>query len=292
MKKNTYIQLGLVLVVALGVYLLRTREGFEEIKEAKCPEGRRLLGTACFDLSDRGTAEPICPPNSTADQGNTGICLSPDGPKQKICPDGKPTVMGGCYESTPLCDANTEGAHLYHTETGFFDKLVCVPKNRETYDITLPEGRPPTPDEVKKICRPGDKIIGKSTELEVLDGIKRMCLSMTPSPGTTTTPPSGVQPRDTDSTPNAIITSSASSIREVIDSLKPFRPPTAPSSDLEKERKEITELAKRNLFFAQVALLLVVLAGLCYLVMDRDSANLIALALLLVGIAVGFFLRR
>lgn len=81
-------------------------------------------------------------------------------------------------------------------------------------------------------------------------------------------------------------------IERVKNSLKPFRPPTAPASDLEKERKEITEIAKRNLFFIQVALFLVVLAMLSYFVFSLDTANLIAFALLCVGIAMGFFLRR
>ncbi len=81
-------------------------------------------------------------------------------------------------------------------------------------------------------------------------------------------------------------------MREVIDSLKPFRPPTAPSSDLEKERKEITEISKRNLYFIQFALLLAVLSLLSYLLLPFDSANMIAFLLLCVGIALGFFLRR
>jgi Ca2+/Na+ antiporter len=81
-------------------------------------------------------------------------------------------------------------------------------------------------------------------------------------------------------------------MREVIDSLKPFRPPTAPSSDLEKERKEISEIAKRDLYFIQFALMLVVLVLLSYLLLPFDSANMIAFLLLCVGIALGFFLRR
>ena len=81
-------------------------------------------------------------------------------------------------------------------------------------------------------------------------------------------------------------------MREVIDSLKPFRTPTAPSSDLEKERQEITEITKRNLYFIQFALMLVVLVLLSYLLLPFDSANMIAFLLLCVGIALGFFLRR
>ena len=105
-------------------------------------------------------------------------------------------------------------------------------------------------------------------------------------------PYTDVQPRDTSSTRNAIVSSNANTIEEVINSLKPFRPPTAPASDLEKERKEITLLSTRNLYFIQIALFLVVLAMLSYFVLPLDTANLIAFALLSVGIAMGFFLRR
>lgn len=80
-------------------------------------------------------------------------------------------------------------------------------------------------------------------------------------------------------------------IQKTQESLKPLRPPTAPSSDIEKERKEITSLAKQNLFFIQVALFLVVLAMLSYGMFPLDTANLIAFALLSVGIAMGFFLK-
>lgn len=81
-------------------------------------------------------------------------------------------------------------------------------------------------------------------------------------------------------------------IQKANDSLEPMRPPTAPSSDIEIERKQITDLAKRNLFFVQIALFLVVLVMLSYIALPFDTANLIAFALLCLGIAMGFFLRR
>lgn len=83
----------------------------------------------------------------------------------------------------------------------------------------------------------------------------------------------------------------ADEIEKTKESLKPLRPPTAPASDMEKERREITEIAKRNMFFIQVALFLVVLAMLSYVIFPLESANLIAFALLSVGIAIGFFLK-
>jgi len=81
-------------------------------------------------------------------------------------------------------------------------------------------------------------------------------------------------------------------IRKTNESLKPMRPPTAPASDLEKERKEITEIAKRNLYFIQIVLFLVVVSMLTYMFLPLDNANLIAFGLLCVGIAMGFFLRK
>jgi Ca2+/Na+ antiporter len=83
----------------------------------------------------------------------------------------------------------------------------------------------------------------------------------------------------------------AHEIARVKDSLKPFRPPTAPSSDLEKERKAITDDARRNLYFLQVALFLVVLVLLSYVTLPLEYANAISFLLLCVGIALGFFLK-
>jgi hypothetical protein len=84
----------------------------------------------------------------------------------------------------------------------------------------------------------------------------------------------------------------AREVRDVKNSLKLFRPPTAPSSDLEKERKAITADARRSLYFLQIALFLVVLVMLSYLILPLDYANPIAFLLLCVGISMGFFLKR
>lgn len=81
-------------------------------------------------------------------------------------------------------------------------------------------------------------------------------------------------------------------VKEVADSLKPFRPPTSPASDLEAERRKITEFQARSLLFIQVALAIVVLVLVSYLIMPADYANAIAFLLLCVAISFGFFLRR
>ena len=84
----------------------------------------------------------------------------------------------------------------------------------------------------------------------------------------------------------------AKEFEDVTKSLKPFRPPTAPSSDLEKERKAILAISQKDMFFIQVALFLAVLSLLAYIVLPTDSAHGIALLFLTVAISFGFFLRK
>lgn len=81
-------------------------------------------------------------------------------------------------------------------------------------------------------------------------------------------------------------------IREVSNSIKPFRPPTAPAEDINKERKAILETAKKDMMFIQIALFIVVLVLVNYIVLPASIAHMIAFLLVVVGIAFGFFLRK
>lgn len=81
-------------------------------------------------------------------------------------------------------------------------------------------------------------------------------------------------------------------LKSITESLKPFRPPTSPSSDLEKERKGILDSQTINVFYVQIALFLVVLALVGYVVLPVDIAHGVAFLLLSVGISLGFFLRK
>jgi hypothetical protein len=81
-------------------------------------------------------------------------------------------------------------------------------------------------------------------------------------------------------------------LREVTDSLKPFRPPTQPSSDLEQERRSILQVIQHNLLLIQIVLFLMVLSLLSYLMLPYEYANGLTFLLLCVGIALGFFLRK
>lgn len=87
-------------------------------------------------------------------------------------------------------------------------------------------------------------------------------------------------------------TQDARAIKAVADSLKPIRPPTAPASDLETERRGITTESQSNLLFVQIALALVVISLLSYLALPAEYAHGISFLLLSVGISFGFFLRR
>lgn len=81
-------------------------------------------------------------------------------------------------------------------------------------------------------------------------------------------------------------------IKTVSDSLKPFRPPTAPSSDIEIERKAILAATAKHILLLQVALFVVFLSLLTYLVVPIKYAHSAVFLILCVGIAVGIFLSK
>ena len=81
-------------------------------------------------------------------------------------------------------------------------------------------------------------------------------------------------------------------IQDVNKSLTPFRPPTAPASDIEKERKAILSLTNQQLLVAQIALFAAVLVLLTYVVVPGDIAHAVAFLLIVCAVAVAFFLRK
>jgi hypothetical protein len=80
-------------------------------------------------------------------------------------------------------------------------------------------------------------------------------------------------------------------MKHVTDSLRTFRPPTAPASDIEAERKKILGLTSKNLFFIQIALFLLLLSMVTYLILPAEYAHGIVFLLLCTAISFGFFLR-
>lgn len=81
-------------------------------------------------------------------------------------------------------------------------------------------------------------------------------------------------------------------IKEVSDSLTPFRAKTAPASDLEIERKKISQISNQRLLLVQIALFIAVLVLLAYAIIPGDNAHIVAFLLLTVGVATAFFLRK
>jgi len=82
------------------------------------------------------------------------------------------------------------------------------------------------------------------------------------------------------------------SVQELLQTLKPFRPPTAPDSDIEKERKAILKEASVSLVVAQVALFSLVLSMIIYLFVPSSYAHLLVFLILSVAVALVFFLKK
>lgn len=82
-------------------------------------------------------------------------------------------------------------------------------------------------------------------------------------------------------------------LKDVSDSLTPFRPPTAPESDIEKEKREIVKGGGGpNFLFIQVVVAMVALSLLCYVFLPVSYAQLLSFLMLSVAVAVGIFLWK
>ena len=221
--------------------------------------------TGAAGTAANNTPQPSCPSGFTIDTAKMK-CNSIGVPPS--CPAGYPVTpsptSGKCYRTS--VDEGEPAWKTCPSGTALGENTLCFTRQ----DPTCPTG---FKFEQQTIQVSGGNMTGV--------GICKAVSAATDVPG-----------RDTNSSTNSTYSSAIDAIKEVTNSLKPLRPPTAPSSDLEKERKEITSLAKQNLYFIQIALFLVVLSLLSYIMFPLDAANLIAFALLSVGIATGFFLRR
>ena len=82
------------------------------------------------------------------------------------------------------------------------------------------------------------------------------------------------------------------SVKDLVDTLKPMRPPTAPASDLAKARKDILNSSAPNFLLIQVELAIVILCLMAYAFLPMSYAPGITVLLLSVGVAVGIFLWK
>ena len=87
-------------------------------------------------------------------------------------------------------------------------------------------------------------------------------------------------------------TENFTTVKSLVDTLKPLRPPTAPASDLAIERKAILDSSAPNFLLIQVELAIVILCLLVYAFLPLEVAPGLAILLLSVGVAVGIFLRK
>lgn len=82
------------------------------------------------------------------------------------------------------------------------------------------------------------------------------------------------------------------SVKDLVDTLKPLRPPTAPASDIAAERKGILESSSPNFLLIQVELAIVILCLLTYSFVSLEYAPGLVVLLLSVGVALGIFLWK
>jgi hypothetical protein len=79
---------------------------------------------------------------------------------------------------------------------------------------------------------------------------------------------------------------------EIIGKLTPFRPPTAPSEDLEKERRAIEKSSAIDLLVIQIVLFGIITSLIIYLIVPMDYAHSIVFLVLIGTISVGIFLKK
>jgi hypothetical protein len=82
------------------------------------------------------------------------------------------------------------------------------------------------------------------------------------------------------------------SLKDLVQTLKPLRAPTAPASDLSIVRKGILESSSPNFLLIQVELAILILCLLAYSFLPLQYAQGAAVVILSVGVAVGIFLWK
>jgi hypothetical protein len=193
------------------------------------------------------------------------------------------TPSGGCppglerYRGTPFCGKLLEPCPSGSTLTTLHAKddgpqPLCIPNSAQLgpwVDV-------PSDIETNWPCQGTDFV-------EANRDNKYRCVFPPGGTGSTTTTPTGAE--TTSSSP-------ASVMAEVNQSLRPFRPPTAPNDDLERERKAIMTPSKNEFLLIQISLFIVFLVFVVYVVVPGSWAHTIALSLVVVGIAIGFFLPK
>lgn len=159
---------------------------------------------------------------------------------------------------------------------------VCIPNS-----VQLPEKAIPS-DPAQFTCPQGVLFYA----MDLTTG-KYKCIPPAAGSGSTPSPSSGGMSSAPTSTPAPVTppVDVQTTLEDINQSLKPFRPPTSPGSDKAIERKAILS-GNRSLVFVQLVLFILLAVLVVYVVLPPNYANAIAFVLLCVGVAYGFFLRR
>ena len=196
------------------------------------------------------------------------------------------TTSGQCppgleqYAGTPLCGKLSEPCPSGSKLTMVFAKdqgpqNLCIPNSAQLGSwVDAPSDQNTWP------CQSGVNFL----EFDASNN-KLRCITNPSNAGTGSTAPGPVGAETTSSSPATIMA-------EVNQSLRPFRPPTAPTDDLERERRGIASISSQQFLMIQVSLFIVVLVLIAYIVVPQKWAHTVAFLLIVVGIAVGFFLPK
>lgn len=257
---------------------------------------------ACNEYREEGPGQPIvcvntagtlqCPEGTQQDSQNPEKCRNGDTLVSKVCPMGtiwSAATGNRCIKLTPpTCPAGSTVYEVYSKTGGRTGAPLCIPSSTPLTERPLSEaGRGWPCGDVNWLGVRGTSFVcippaASSSATPAPDASS----SAAPAPSTsmssapTSTPAPVTPPVDVQTT-----------LEDVNQSLKPFRPPTAPASDKAIERKAILS-GNQSLVFIQLVLFILLAVLVAYLLLPTNYANGIAFVLLCVGVAYGFFLRK
>lgn len=171
---------------------------------------------------------------------------------------------------------------VYKTDNAYSIELMDVPIASPMRQFSIEQQRfeAALRDVRKQIQTPQPTTTGSSGPAPVPP-------TTTPAPPTTTP-----VPPTTGSSGPAPFTSTVDMLKSVSDSLTPHRPPTAPASDIEQERRSILQSSAPSMLLIHVSLFAVVLCLLAYAFIPVEYAHWISLVVLSMAVAVGIFLWK
>ena len=233
----------------------------------------------CEDLRD--IVEKVCPTYAPETSPGSGQCT---GGALKVCPSGygpdRPTNR--CIRLSPPTCPTGSTLHIAMARGEINRYPICIPDS-----VQLPEQSPPSNSNAWP-CAQGVDFLAINPQTG-----KFKCVPPAGGSGTTPTPSSGGMSSAPTSTPAPVTppVDVQTTLEDINQSLKPFRPPTSPGSDKAIERKAILS-GNQSLVFIQLVLFILLAVLVAYLLLPPNYANAIAFVLLCVGVAYGFFLRR